>query len=212
MPHHEINGVDVHAGKGDVDWEKVRAAGCEFALVKATEGQGFRDARFTKARWSAMKSAGVVRGAYHFARPSNGASDPVGEARDFLAAVKDVGGLKPGDLPLALDLEVTKLGPHDTFAWVKRFVAEVKKSIGRPPLLYTFPSFWQNQVGNAADNLDCPLWIANFGVSKPTIPRAWETHTIWQHSDHGSVTGVAGNVDLDRLNGNAHTLSKIVMH
>jgi lysozyme len=211
MADQVINGVDVHGDKGDVDWAKVRAAGCEFAIVKATEGQGFRDARFTKGRWSAMKAAGIVRGAYHFARPSNGASDPVGEARDFLAAVHDVGGLHSGDLPLALDLEVTKLGPHDTFAWVNRFVGEIKHAIGRPPLLYTFPSFWQNQVGNADNNLDCPLWIAHFGVPKPIVPRAWETYTIWQHSDKGAVSGIGGKVDLDRLHGDAHLLRKIAM-
>src|SRR4051794_39170975 len=130
---HPINGVDVHADKGDVDWAKVRAAGCEFALVKATEGQNFRDARFTSGRWKAMKSAGLVRGAYHFARPSNGSSDPAGEAQDFLAAVKDVGGLRSGDLPLALDLEATTLGPQDTFAWVRRFVKEIKRATGRAP-------------------------------------------------------------------------------
>jgi lysozyme len=206
-----INGVDVHGDKGDVDWDKVRAAGCEFALVKATEGQGFRDKRFTKARWSAMKSAGIVRGAYHFARPSNGASDPAGEARDFLAAVKDAGGLKSGDLPLALDLEATTLGPQDTFRWVKRFVAEVKHATGRPPLLYTSPSFWHDRVGNAGDNLDCPLWIAHYGVAKPTVPLAWDTYTIWQHSDHGAVNGVAGNVDVDLLHGDRKLLKRLVI-
>jgi lysozyme len=211
MPNHKINGVDVHADKGDVDWHKVRAAGCEFAIVKATEGQGFRDKRFTKGRWDAMKTAGLVRGAYHFARPSNGSSDPAGEAHDFLAAVTDVGGLHSGDLPLALDLEVTKLGPRDTFAWTKRFVATIKHATGRPPLLYTFPSFWIDQVGNPGDNLDCPLWIAHFGVAKPTVPHAWETHTIWQHSDNGSVTGIAGNCDVDRLHGDTDLLNRVVM-
>jgi lysozyme len=206
-----INGVDVHADKGDVDWEKVRAHGCEFAIVKATEGQDFRDKRFTKARWQAMKSAGIVRGAYHFARPSNGSSDPAGEARDFLAAVTSVGGLKPGDLPLALDLEATTLGPQDTFRWVKLFVREVKRATGRPPLLYTSPSFWHDRVGNASDNLDCPLWIAHYGVKSPTVPRAWETYTFWQHSDHGSVSGVQGNVDVDVLHGDRKLLRRIVM-
>jgi lysozyme len=206
-----INGVDVHADKGDVDWEKVRAAGCEFAIVKATEGQGFRDARFTKARWSAMKSAGIVRGAYHFARPSTGSSDPVGEARDFLAAVDAVGGLRSGDLPLALDLEATTLGPRDTFAWVRRFVRAIKRATGRAPLLYTSPSFWVDRVGNSPDNLDCPLWIAHYGVHSPTVPRAWDTYTVWQHSDKGSVAGVAGNVDVNRMNGGRDLLRRIVM-
>ena len=206
-----INGVDVHADKGDVDWDKVRAAGCEFAIVKATEGQGFRDARFTRARWSAMKSAGIVRGAYHFARPSNGSSDPVGEARDFLAAVDAVGGLRSGDLPLALDLEATTLGPRDTFAWVRRFVRAIKRATGRAPLLYTSPSFWTDHVGNAEDNLDCPLWIAHYGVKSPTVPRAWETYTLWQHSDKGAVAGVAGHVDVDVLHGDRHLLRRIVM-
>ena len=42
-----------------------------------------------------------------------------------------------------------------------------------------------------------PLWIANWGVSKPGIPGKWTSYVYWQYSDAGSVSGINGRVDLD---------------
>ncbi|HEX8076021.1 MAG TPA: GH25 family lysozyme, partial [Thermoleophilaceae bacterium] len=122
-----LHGPDVSMHQGDIDWKKVKASGCEFAFVKATEGQDFVDPTFGPGRWKAMRQAGLVRGAYHFARPSPGSNDPAGEAGDFHAAVRHAGGLHDGDLPLVLDLEATVLSARDTIQWVHRFVGEVRR-------------------------------------------------------------------------------------
>ena len=39
----------------------------------------------------------------------------------------------------------------------------MEKRIGQPPILYTYSSFWQSAVGNAAGFERYPLWLANYG-------------------------------------------------
>jgi GH25 family lysozyme M1 (1,4-beta-N-acetylmuramidase) len=60
-----LKGVDVSVYDGNVDWTQVKSSGGAFGIAKATEGASFTDSEFA-TNWPAMKSAGVVRSAYHF--------------------------------------------------------------------------------------------------------------------------------------------------
>lgn len=62
-----IKGIDVSHWQGTIDWDKVKAAGIKFAIIKA----GGSDAGFyTDSKWEAnymgAKSAGIPIGAYYF--------------------------------------------------------------------------------------------------------------------------------------------------
>jgi lysozyme len=59
-----VQGIDVSNWQGDIDWNKVRAAGTQFAFIKATEGGDYLDPKFAQ-NWQAAKSVGIPRGAYH---------------------------------------------------------------------------------------------------------------------------------------------------
>jgi lysozyme len=205
-------GPDVSVHQGDVDWKKVAKAGASFAIVKATEGRDFRDKTFSRARWKAIKAAGLARGAYHFARPSGEPGDAVEEARDFHAAVQDVGGLQPGDLPYALDLEVTRLSPGATHEWMRRFVHEVRRLSGHLPLVYTSPSFWHDRLGGPAEHFGCELWIAHYEVARPAVPAAWRSYAMWQHTQSGELNGVKGKCDLNRMPGGQVALARLAVH
>src|SRR5512146_139615 len=60
-----VQGIDVSAWQGDIDWLKARAAGTQFAFIKATEGGDHLDPKFLE-NWEGAKRAGIARGAYHF--------------------------------------------------------------------------------------------------------------------------------------------------
>src|SRR3954447_21799703 len=60
-----IHGIDISKWQGNVDWASVRAAGTQFAFIKATEGGDHVDERF-RTNWDGAARAGVPRGAYHF--------------------------------------------------------------------------------------------------------------------------------------------------
>ena len=83
--------------------------------------------------------------------------------------------------------------PSSTERYVATFVAEVRRQLGVRPLIYTFPSFmrWTSTHG-------CKLWIANFGVSRPTIPGPWSKYAVWQHSSSAIVPGVGGHCDVNK--------------
>ena len=62
-------GIDVSHWQGTIDWNKVKAAGIEFAIIKA----GGSDAgTYTDSKWEAnykgAKAAGIPIGAYFFCR------------------------------------------------------------------------------------------------------------------------------------------------
>src|SRR5262249_17464296 len=147
------------------------------------------------ANFKAMKAAGIIRGAYHFARPGRGATE---QARHFFKVAKP----EKGDLHLMLDLEANDgQKPAEVFAWTKAFLTEVKRLSGRSSILYASPSFWQEKVGDPKENMDAALFIAHYDVKEPRVPKAWPFWTFWQHSSKGKTPGVKGDCDLDFFNG-----------
>jgi len=191
-------GIDVSHYQGTVNWAAVRQAGVQFAFAKATDGLTWVDPELA-ANWPAMKSAGLLRGAYHFFEP---ADDAASQAEFFLSTVQ----LAAGDLPPALDVE-TFAGSSSTFwAGVETWLATVASATGVEPFLYVAPDF-ANDHQAPASLAAYPLWIADYGVAQPTLPIGWSDWLIWQHSQSGTVSGVTGSVDLDLANG---SIAKLV--
>jgi lysozyme len=203
MPNVTLTGPDVYEGSGDVDWVKVKGAGHDFAVVKATEGVTFTDPRFGGGRWSSLAQSGLVRGVYHYARPQPG-RDPVAEVEHFHDTVQAAGGLKSGDLRPVLDLETSKgLTAAQILTWARGFVHAAHEAFGAQPIIYT-GSFWRDAMGNPDDRLGAPLWLAAY-VNDPTpyIPVAWKARglSLWQHTDKGRVPGIPSPCDLNQFVG-----------
>ena len=213
-----LTGPDVSQNQPDVDWVKVKADGHAFAIAKVSDGLGTPDPSFGKARWKAMKDAGLVRGAYHFGRPQKG-RDPKAEVAEFLDRLNDAGGLEPGDLVPVLDLEkhgaAGKLTPADTLEWARGWVTEFRRRTGRQPIIYT-GVFWRETMGNPGDDLGCALWLAAY-VPKSRlaalIPAAWRAEglALWQHTENGSCSGIAGDCDLNRFDGTQAAFDQLLM-
>lgn len=155
-----------------------------------------------------MRDAGLIRGAYHFGRPQKG-RDPKDEVAEFIKALKAAGGLDHGDLVPVLDLEkhgaAGKLTPTDTLRWASEWVAEMRRRIGRRPIIYT-GVFWRETMRNPVDDLECPLWLAAYVPKSKLaqfIPVAWKNEGLhlWQHTETGTCPGIAGDCDLNRFDG-----------
>ena len=67
-PPNSLPGIDVSHHQNAIDWTQVAASGVRFAIAKASEGTAYIDPLFSTNRAEAM-AAGIVFGAYHFARP-----------------------------------------------------------------------------------------------------------------------------------------------
>ena len=62
-----------------------------------------------------------------------------------------------------------RLTQRQTLEWVRGFVNEMHAQIGRRPIIYT-GSFWRDQMGNPADDLNCKLWLAAYVKNPNRLP------------------------------------------
>ena len=197
-----VEGIDVSKYQGTVDWPTAKANGIVFGIARISDGLNAPDSTFD-ANWTAMQSAGVIRGAYQFFEPSQ----DVNAQADMMIA--KMATLAAGDLAPTLDVEVTdNLTPGEIAPKVQQWIDRVASATGRVPIVYTGFYFWRDSVGGSGDGTN-PLWVAAYGVSCPQVPAPWTQWTMWQHSGTGSVPGVPGQVDLDTFNGDLAALQAL---
>jgi GH25 family lysozyme M1 (1,4-beta-N-acetylmuramidase) len=201
-------GLDVSNWNGTINWGKVAHAGYRFAFGKATEGTSYNDKTYTTNR-NGSESAGLVFGAYHFAKPAGGSlagatASAIKQADHFLA----IAGPQPGDLPPVLDLEKTgNLPKQRLLAWTLAWLGQINARTGVEPFLYTSPLFWKGQLGDstAAAVAGTGLWIAHWtSKSNPLVPaQNWNGGgwRFWQWTNCVSVPGIEHCSDGDRMNG-----------
>jgi lysozyme len=193
-----IQGIDVSYWQGDVDWAKARAAGISFAYIKATEGGDHVDPKFLQ-NWQAAKSAGVVRGAYHFVYWCRPASE---QALWFMLNVP----ADPDALPPVLDVEwnsASKTCPHHVsrdvaLAKIKIMLDAMQAHTGKQPIIYTDPVFYRDVLDGEFTNYH--YWLRSVAAEpEQKYPdRSW---AFWQFTTTGKVPGVAGRVDRNSFNG-----------
>jgi lysozyme len=199
-----VAGIDVSSYQATVDWPKVRAAGREFAFLRAVRQDTSVDAQFS-TNWKGTKAAGVLRGAYLFFSPS---VDVDKQVAALVSALDAEGGLQPGDLPVVLDVEIADGLPIDTVAArAKDWLTKAEARFGVRPIVYTSSGFATPMAGALASY---PLWVANYKVTCPNLPDGWTTYLFWQ-SGQGTVDGVGGAVDVNIFNGARADLDKILV-
>lgn len=182
-----VRGIDVSSHQGSVDWQAQWDAGKRFAYVKATEGASYRSPTFA-AQYNGSYEVGMIRGAYHFARPN--VSSGTNQANFFLAN----GGRWSSDgktLPGTLDIEWNPYGStcygktrYGMRVWIKQFINQYRNKVGRYPVIYTNTYWWNQCVGHDASfGSKSPLWIARYGSSAGPLPTGWDYYSFWQYTD-----------------------------
>ena len=190
----DISSNNIHP----IDWLKVVKGGVAGAYIKNTEAANYVNPDFTKDAANATR-AGVPWGVYHFARP--GLADPVVSAKFF---VKNGGG--QGQLPPALDLEVSKLGPAATAQWALTWLQTVQQLTGRRPIIYVGYYFPASQYGFLAPY---DLWLPAYSngykpatnvctIARPKVPAPWRNTgwVMWQFTSVATPSGLHGHIDL----------------
>jgi GH25 family lysozyme M1 (1,4-beta-N-acetylmuramidase) len=203
VPQHMMaKGIDVSFFNKDIDWQIVSNEGYAFAVVKATEGIAYIDPLF-KTNWESLQKIRMIRGAYHFFRPSEDAAE---QAEFFLAHVH----LEPGDLPPILDLESTNgIDPQDIVFRMSAWLSIVEARTGRKPIIYVIPSLVQTIFPKMTALKAYPLWVAFYSqADQPKLPTNWSTWTLWQFTGGGRVEGIKGTVDLNYFNGTPFELRR----
>jgi len=201
-------GMDVSGYQGNVDWSTAAANGAQFAYVKATEGTDYLNPYFGQ-QYNGSANAGLIRGAYHFAQPSQTSGGA--QATYFV----NHGGSWSADgitLPPLLDIEYNPvqgadicygLSPAQMSAWIADFSNTVEALTGRYPTIYSTTNWWNTCTGsNPNFGATNPLFLAHYASTPGPMPAGWGYQTLWQYSDTGTFPG-----DQDTFNGSTTQLS-----
>ncbi|MFA1671433.1 GH25 family lysozyme [Rhizobium mongolense] len=192
-----VHGVDVSRWQAEIDWERLRRQGANFAYIKATDGGDHLDPMFKK-NWRRAKEAGLKRGAYHFFYWCRTA----GEQADWF--IRNV-PKEAGALPPVIDVEWNgesscKRRPSRERVLEKMqvFMDKLERHYGQRPIIYTAPDFYRDNLKGAF--LDYPFWLRSVAAhpSKVYPKRKW---VFWQYSGSGLSHGVDGRIDLNVFHG-----------
>ncbi len=216
-------GIDVAHYQDSVDWTSVAGSGVTFAWAKATEETNFIDPFFTANEINA-KAAGILIGAYHFARPDVdlGTAGADAEAAYFWSVAGPYILADGSSLMPVLDYETSPGSSYTkatSAAWVNEWCQDIvnyglSNGVVINPVVYTYISFATSWL--AATNTHWPLWMASPNGTDPQTgaPNAtspWSTWNFWQYGQ-AAVPGITnGTVDVDVFNGDAATLLNYVV-
>jgi len=185
------NGIDVSTFQHEVDWNAVKSAGYEFALIRAGYGRETSqvDTRFHENMQKA-KEAGIYCGAYWYSYATT-PEQAVMEAEACYETIKDY----QFEYPIVFDIEDESqkhLSTATISAIIESFCSTLEQK-GYYVSLYSYASFLNSSVYKSTlEKYD--VWVAHYNVDKPSYNG---NYGMWQYTSSGSVAGIAGNVDLD---------------
>ncbi len=185
-----MKGIDVSVHNGNIDWQKVKNAGIQFAILRAGYGRELsqKDTRFEE-NYRNAKAAGIPVGAYWYSYAITPEEAQL-EADVFLKVIKG----KQFEMPVYFDLEEKNqfdLGKEKVSAIMRAFLEKIEKA-GYFVGLYGSAS---SLTTHTADGIKSryTIWLAH-----------WTNQTnysgdygIWQYSSEGKVNGISGNLDMD---------------
>lgn len=191
-------GIDVSNYQGTIDWNKVKADGVEFVIIRAGWGKNGRDPKFKTYIDGALK-VGLNVGVYWFLYAKN-EKDIIANANScvsVIGAYKDKINMKVwADWEYDSDNYCKGLTKATRTKWVKLFCSEVAKK-GFEVGIYANPDYLKNKFNDISEY---PLWLAYYTTNKGKY-----NPLIWQYSSKGKVKGINGNVDMDEFYGQVTT-------
>ena len=193
-----IVGIDVSSHNGDIDFNKVKADGYSFVIIKASEGLEHHDSRFATNYDNARKS-GLKVGAYHFFRKD---TDGLNQAKNFLETI----GWRKLDLPLVVDVEDWSNAKNVEDERTQKnldAMLDNLRSRGHKVMVYTNGDGYKKYIKDGQININ--LWLCAF---KQPDKLKHIPHQLQQYSHWGRVKGIWGDVDLNVFNGSQEQWDK----
>jgi peptidoglycan hydrolase-like protein with peptidoglycan-binding domain len=206
-------GPDASSFQGDVGWQTVDAS-CAFGWEKVTQGTGYVNPRWAKAKpamAARAKASGFVPGAYLFLEAGNGA----GQADYFAAWAGNLTGFA-----VAVDAEPTGAS-RPTHADAVACVARLREHYPHHPIGGYLPHWYW--LGADTTYVDY-LWASRYvtGTGSPAGLYAKVTADFWagyggrvpallQFSSTVTVPGVAGQCDCSAFRGSPVELAALLL-
>ena len=190
-------GIDVSKWNNEIDWNKVAAAGVDFAIIRcgyrgSISGSLVEDPYF-KANIEGAREAGIKVGLYFFTQAVTEV-EAVEEASMVITLCKEyfVG------YPIFIDTESAGGGGRadaidkQTRTLVCKAFCETIQSAGYTPGIYASKNWFQNNLMSSTLSTYA-IWLAQYSQA-PTYDGVYH---LWQYTSKGKIDGIKGNVDLN---------------
>ncbi|MDD3402094.1 MAG: GH25 family lysozyme [Hespellia sp.] len=191
-------GVDVSEHQGAIDWTQVKAAGYDFAIIRAvyrgyTEGTLNQDATYQSNIEGAL-AAGLEVGVYVFSQAVN-ETEAEEEAQLAIDSVRNYNITGPIVYdPESILNDESRTDDVTGEQFTKNTVAfcEKVKAAGYTPMVYS-NMMWEAYKFDLTKLSDYDFWYADY-EDAPQTPYNFK---YWQYSESGSVPGIEGSADLN---------------
>ena len=198
-----VNGLDVSTYQNNIDWQKVKADGMDFAIIRSgyrsygSEGKLNPDDYFVKNITNA-RAAGVMVGIYFFSQAVT-ELEAIAEA-EYAVELLHEAGVYDLDLPIFMDYEFAggtsgRLNKANLSksAMTKNAVAfcERIKALGYEPGIYANLNFLNKSIDGATLSQTYKIWAAQYN----TACDYEHDYDWWQYASSGTVNGISGRID-----------------
>ena len=190
-------GIDVSKWQGEIDWDKVKNAGVEFAIIRAgyrgsVTGAIVEDPYF-QANMKGAAASGIPVGVYFFTQAVNEV-EAVEEASAVLKLVTQF----ELDYPIFIDTEGAGGNGRadgldvETRTLVCEAFCRTIENGGYRAGVYASRNWYNNCLETT--KLDhYSIWLAEYR----SVPLYQGYYSMWQYTSKGQVDGIKGNVDLN---------------
>ena len=188
-------GVDVSSWQYDITWPLVKASGIDFAIIRlawrgSTEG-GIDEDSYARINYQGAKDAGLKVGGYFFSQAIT-PEEAEEEARFILEMAEEM----EFDMPIIYDWEqsggrTANMDPRTLTDCAKAFCQTIEEG-GLEAMVYFNVQYACYEM-YLEELTDYQFWLAMYN-SRMDFPYRID---MWQHTDHGSVPGIEGAVDLN---------------
>ncbi len=190
-------GIDVSKWNQEIDWEAVKDAGVEFAIIRcgyrgASTGALVIDPRYEENIRGAI-DAGIPVGVYFFTQALDEV-EAVEEASMVIRLIEDY----DVDYPVFLDSESTGGGGRadgldsDERTRAHRAFLQTIEAAGYETGVYASRN-WLNDKIDMTKLSDYRVWLAEYA----DVPTYDQYYHMWQYTSKGTVDGISTNVDLN---------------
>ena len=184
-------GIDVSKWQGKIDWQKVKAAGVQFAILRAGYGNTIsypsqKDITF-EYNYAQCKKYGIPVGAYWYSYATT-VEAAKQEARSCIATLKG----KCFEYPILYDVEEKQIFATGKTNEIGQAFFAILEAANYYTGWYTFRSAVDNYL-NERSRTRYTLAIAEYNDRLNYNGN----YDIWQYSNTGRVNGIATNVDMD---------------
>jgi lysozyme len=203
----QVDVIDISHWQSDnylFDPNKTKAAlpNLKGIIIKATQGKDLIDGRLL-GNYSCAKLLNVPIGFYHYI---NSTIDGAKQAEHFLTTIDSLSKIHSiRKIIPAIDIEEDKIHSPDKLNEIISDFIEYCHLNGIPKLLfYSGMSFIKFNLGNPANFVNNPLWLAFYSNLNPQdhkwFPTKWEHNfALWQFAAQ-KIAGFAGDVDVNQIN------------